>query len=91
MTGTAERTASASPLARADAQIAAAIEAEAGRQDRELELIASENYCSRAVREAVGSVLTNKYAEGYPGRRRSSGRSSPTCSRTAAAGPTWRC
>ena len=59
----------ASPLLATDPEIAAAIAAEAGRQDRELELIASENYCSRAVREAVGSVLTNKYAEGYPGRR----------------------
>jgi glycine hydroxymethyltransferase len=49
--------------------VQAAIAAEAERQERDLELIASENYCSRAVREAVGSVLTNKYAEGYPGRR----------------------
>jgi hypothetical protein len=52
-----------------DPEIAAAIAAEGARQERDLELIASENYCSRAVREAVGSVLTNKYAEGYPGRR----------------------
>jgi glycine hydroxymethyltransferase len=56
-------------LAATDPEIATAIEAEAERQGRDLELIASENYCSRAVREAVGSVLTNKYAEGYPGRR----------------------
>ena len=56
-------------LSETDPDIAAAIEAEAARQEHDLELIASENYCSRAVREAVGSVLTNKYAEGYPGRR----------------------
>jgi glycine hydroxymethyltransferase len=56
-------------LAASDPETQAAIAAEEARQDRDLELIASENYCSRAVREAVGSVLTNKYAEGYPGRR----------------------
>jgi len=56
-------------LSETDPDIAAAIDAEAARQEHDLELIASENYCSRAVREAVGSVLTNKYAEGYPGRR----------------------
>lgn len=56
-------------LAAVDPEIHAAIQAEAGRQHRDLELIASENTTSRAVREAVGSVLTNKYAEGYPGRR----------------------
>jgi len=58
-----------SDLHAVDPDVHAAIEAEVGRQDRDLELIASENYCSVAVREAVGSVLTNKYAEGYPGRR----------------------
>ncbi len=52
-----------------DPEIAAAVAAEGQRQHTELELIASENTTSRAVREAVGSVLTNKYAEGYPGRR----------------------
>ena len=52
-----------------DPAVAAAIASETERQQRDLELIASENYCSRAVRAAVGSVLTNKYAEGYPGRR----------------------
>ena len=57
------------PLAETDPEIAAAIEAEAGRQRGEIELIASENIVSRAVLEAQGSVLTNKYAEGYPGRR----------------------
>jgi len=53
----------------ADAAVAEAIEAELGRQRHTLELIASENIVSRAVLEAQGSVLTNKYAEGYPGRR----------------------
>ena len=59
----------AEPLERADPQIAAAIRQELGRQTEEIELIASENIVSRAVLEAQGSVLTNKYAEGYPGRR----------------------
>ncbi|MHC5211772.1 MAG: serine hydroxymethyltransferase [Planctomycetota bacterium] len=67
--GTGAIDGSAGGLAATDPDVRAAIEAEAERQDRDLELIASENYCSRAVREAVGSVLTNKYAEGYPGRR----------------------
>ena len=57
------------PLAEADPQIAEAIRLELGRQREEIELIASENIVSRAVLEAQGSVLTNKYAEGYPGRR----------------------
>ena len=56
-------------LQRQDPDIWAAIEAEARRQQNGLELIASENYTSPAVMQAVGSVLTNKYAEGYPGRR----------------------
>src|SRR6266403_1496870 len=56
-------------LDRADPDIAAAIRGELGRQRHEIELIASENIVSRAVLEAQGSVLTNKYAEGYPGRR----------------------
>ena len=56
-------------LASADPEIARAIELELGRQRNEIELIASENIVSRAVLEAQGSVLTNKYAEGYPGRR----------------------
>src|SRR6184192_3064907 len=56
-------------LARADPAIAAAIAHELGRQQDQIELIASENIVSRAVLEAQGSVLTNKYAEGYPGRR----------------------
>lgn len=57
------------PLHRADADVQSAIEAELKRQQRQIELIASENIVSRAVLEAQGSVLTNKYAEGYPGRR----------------------
>lgn len=52
-----------------DPELYAAIEAERGRQRDKLELIASENYTSKAVLEAVGSILTNKYAEGYPGKR----------------------
>ncbi|HHG89592.1 MAG TPA: serine hydroxymethyltransferase [Devosia sp.] len=57
------------PLAQSDPAIADAVRAEKGRQQVELELIASENIVSRAVLEAQGTVLTNKYAEGYPGRR----------------------
>ncbi|MGA8110247.1 MAG: serine hydroxymethyltransferase [Acidobacteriaceae bacterium] len=57
------------PLAVADPEIAAAIDAEVRRQHEGLEMIASENFVSRAVLEAAGSVFTNKYAEGYPGRR----------------------
>ncbi len=57
------------PLATRDAELFAAMQAELGRQRDEIELIASENIVSRAVMEAQGSVLTNKYAEGYPGRR----------------------
>jgi glycine hydroxymethyltransferase len=53
----------------ADPEIAAAIDAELNRQRNTIELIASENFCSRAVLEAAGTVLTNKYAEGYPGKR----------------------
>jgi glycine hydroxymethyltransferase len=56
-------------LAKADPLIAQAIEAERARQDDTLLMIASENYTSRAVLEAQASVLTNKYAEGYPGNR----------------------
>ena len=56
-------------LASADPDIARAIELELGRQRDGIELIASENIVSRAVLEAQGSVMTNKYAEGYPGRR----------------------
>ena len=56
-------------LADADPAIQAAIEDELGRQRHEIELIASENIVSRAVMQAQGSVMTNKYAEGYPGKR----------------------
>ncbi len=56
-------------LAEADPAIAEAVALELGRQQHEIELIASENIVSRAVLEAQGSVLTNKYAEGYPGKR----------------------
>ena len=52
-----------------DPQVWEAIEAEAARQQDGLEMIASENYTSLAIMEAAGSILTNKYAEGYPGRR----------------------
>lgn len=56
-------------LAVTDPQIAAAVEAELGRQKNTLEMIASENFVSEAVLEAQGTVLTNKYAEGLPGKR----------------------
>ena len=56
-------------LRESDPQIAEAIEGEIRRQRENINLIASENYASRAVLEAQGSVMTNKYAEGYPGRR----------------------
>ncbi|WLP94892.1 serine hydroxymethyltransferase [Psychrobacter sp. M13] len=52
-----------------DPALSAAMEAESVRQENHIELIASENYCSQAVMEAQGSDLTNKYAEGYPGKR----------------------
>ncbi len=57
------------PLTGSDADVMRAIARELSRQQNEIELIASENIVSRAVMEAQGSVLTNKYAEGYPGRR----------------------
>src|SRR5512142_3307117 len=56
-------------LKKTDPQIYRAIYQETVRQEEGLELIASENYVSEAVLEAQGSVLTNKYAEGYPGKR----------------------
>ena len=52
-----------------DAELASAMEAERERQNSHIELIASENWVSEAVMEAMGSILTNKYAEGYPGKR----------------------
>src|SRR5437868_7912353 len=57
------------PLYQVDPQVAAAIDNEVRRQHEGLELIASENFVSEAVLEAMGSVFTNKYAEGYPGKR----------------------
>src|ERR1700710_180095 len=57
------------PLATADPEIAAQIKNEIARQHEGLEMIASENFVSRAVLEAAGTVFTNKYAEGYPGKR----------------------
>ncbi|WFR96419.1 serine hydroxymethyltransferase [Rhizobium tumorigenes] len=57
------------PLSEADPEIFGAITKELGRQRHEIELIASENIVSRAVLEAQGSIMTNKYAEGYPGKR----------------------
>src|SRR6201996_9550342 len=59
----------ARPLAEVDPQIYAAIQHEVDRQNTRLELIASENFTSEAVLEAAGTVFTNKYAEGYPGKR----------------------
>jgi glycine hydroxymethyltransferase len=56
-------------IRQSDPEIAAAIDGELNRQRNTIELIASENFCSRAVLEAAGTVLTNKYAEGYPGKR----------------------
>ena len=77
MTDRSYRTAATAPswpmpdgeLAETDPEVYAAIQGEADRQRRGLELIASENFVSPAVLEALGSVLTNKYAEGYPGKR----------------------
>src|SRR5499427_3292178 len=57
------------PLAEVDPEVYDAIQHEVERQDSQLELIASENFTSEAVLEATGSVFTNKYAEGYPGKR----------------------
>jgi len=59
----------ARPLAEVDPEIATAIQHETERQNSHLELIASENFTSQAILEATGSVFTNKYAEGYPGKR----------------------
>ena len=56
-------------LVRVDPEIAQAVRDETRRQGSQLELIASENFVSEAVLQALGSALTNKYAEGYPGRR----------------------
>jgi len=69
MKTTAESDRMARPLAEVDPDVYEAILHEAGRQHSQLELIASENFTSEAILEAAGSVFTNKYAEGYPGRR----------------------
>ncbi len=65
----ATRAVTNAPLSEIDPEIAAVLRDELGRQRHTLEMIASENFAPRAVLEAQGSVLTNKYAEGYPGRR----------------------
>ena len=57
------------PLSQVDPEVYQAIQSEVARQDGQLELIASENFTSEAVLEATGSIFTNKYAEGYPGKR----------------------
>ena len=57
------------PLAEVDPEVAEAIDLELDRQRRTLEMIASENFVPQAILECQGSVLTNKYAEGYPGKR----------------------
>src|SRR6266566_8927136 len=64
-----QNTRMSNPLGETDPEIARAIADEARRQHEGLELIASENFVSMAVLEAAGSVFTNKYAEGYPGKR----------------------
>ena len=90
-------------LMQADPELYASMERELGRQRDHLELIASENFTSPAVMEAVGSHLTNKYAEGYPGHRYYGGcqfvdqveqiaaPTMPTSSRTPARRRTWPC
>ncbi len=57
------------PVAEVDPEIAAVLKDEAVRQERTLEMIASENFVPQAILDTQGSVLTNKYAEGYPGKR----------------------
>ena len=87
-------------LKQSDPEIAKEIDLELNRQRTKLELIASENIVSKAVMEAQGSVLTNKYAEGYPGKRYYGGCEyvdvveqlpMPTSSRIPAHRPTWLC
>ena len=69
MTGPASTSFDSLPLAELDPQIAEVLEGELARQRETLEMIASENFVPRAILTAQGSVLTNKYAEGYPGKR----------------------
>ena len=99
-TQAAARTAFSRTLAETDPEIFQTIHREVARQNSGLELIASENFVSLAVLEAAGTVLTNKYAEGYPGRRYYGGceevdvaesLAMPTSSRTRGRRPTWRC
>ncbi len=66
---TASSNARLQPLSAVDPEVADALQRELTRQNNGLELIASENFVSAAVAEATGSIMTNKYAEGYPGRR----------------------
>ncbi len=66
---TASQRTTTTPLSQADPELAAVLAKELGRQRDTLEMIASENFAPRAVLQAQGSVLTNKYAEGYPGKR----------------------
>src|ERR1700722_18800676 len=66
---TTEQALMARPLAEADPDVFELIQKETERQNSRLELIASENFTSEAVLEAAGSTFTNKYAEGYPGKR----------------------
>ncbi|MFR5071941.1 MAG: glycine hydroxymethyltransferase-like protein [Bianqueaceae bacterium] len=56
-------------ILKVDPEVAASMQSEIGRQNHKIELIASENFVSKAVMAAMGSPLTNKYAEGYPGKR----------------------
>jgi glycine/serine hydroxymethyltransferase len=84
-------------LARTDPEVAEAIRNETRRQGSQLELIASENFVSEAVLEALGTVLTNKYAEGYPGKRYYGGcefvdvaETSPSSARSSSSPPTTR-
>jgi hypothetical protein len=72
-------------LAQSDPEISAAVQHEILRQHEGLEMIASENFVSQAVLEAAGSVFTNKYAEGYPGKRYYGGSSTPTSSKISRA------
>ena len=78
-------------LKQADPELYASMERELGRQRDHLELIASENFTSPAVMEAVGSHLTNKYAEGYPGARYYGGCSSAAYTAIFACEPECGC
>ena len=69
MSSSASSTPLTASLTSVDPEISALIDQEAARQEHEIELIASENSVSQAVMEAMGSVFTNKYSEGYAGRR----------------------